>query len=231
MFDNMKTALYVPQTCSNRLCVLPLDLDNTDCEFLSPNEHKIADSLLGASRVKSFFAGRLAAKKCIAKLLQTENKLHFTDIDIARRENGSTYLIIKDEIVSNISVSISHGGKYAFACAAKDLSVGVDVEPISRKCVELKNTFADTGEIQILVLLNSIDQDEFYTKLFSAKEAAAKCFGTHMFFAFNYYKLKAVQKNNMIFEDLSNNSNLFTVQTDIMNDHVFSRMFSPSPII
>jgi 4'-phosphopantetheinyl transferase EntD len=146
------------------------------------------------------------------------------ETDIVRNEGGSLAVCIKGQRRFDISVSISHGGKFAFAGISKICAIGVDVEPVSEKCVMLQNEFASSREMEILFRADNAGCEAVEaTRLFSAKEAAAKCFLTHMYFAFHHYCLQSADKDVLIFEDLSGQRKRFSVHTAVEESHVFSK--------
>jgi 4'-phosphopantetheinyl transferase EntD len=197
------------------------------CALLSPGEQTILKGLLGEKRKRAFVAGRVAAKHCIALLLSEDVLL--SEIDIARKEGGAPALSVRGVPQRDIFLSISHGGNFAFAGADTKNKIGLDVEPVSRKCVRLKDAFATEKETQVLKNAAEDDADlaAGFTRLFSAKESAAKCLGTHMYFAFHHYRLVSVDKDSLVLDDESEGRARFRVETRIKDKHVFSRLLCP----
>ena len=198
--------------------------------LLSEGERRLLAGLSGERRRMSFTAGRLAAKTRILELLALDGSssagVSLTDLDLSRRGTGALSLSICGIARPEIRVSISHGGNFAIADAVSNRLVGIDVEPVSRKCAALKDAFAVAFESDILAQSHDeTDQGALaYTRLFSAKEAAAKCLGTHMYFAFHHYRLVDASSDCLALEDLSTAGRLLQIESVVHNAHVFSRL-------
>jgi 4'-phosphopantetheinyl transferase EntD len=205
---------------------------NSIQDILSENERTLFQNLIGKKRKHSFVAGRMAAKQCVSRLIGISKfeSIDFCDIDIGRTVGGALFLRVRGIPRPDVSLSISHGGEFAFAGAITAERIGIDVEPVNEKCVSLKDAFAVSSEVQILKEASENDADAAlqFTRLFSAKESAAKCLGTHMYFAFHHYRLVFADKDALVLEDLSDNKMRHSVQTCIKNNHVFSRVLCPA---
>lgn len=194
---------------------------------MSLGEQAILKELLGEKRKRAFVAGRVAAKYCIALLLGED--ISPREIDIARKEGGAPSLCVGGIYRPDIFLSISHGGDFAFAGVDTENRVGLDVEPVSRKCARLKDAFATQAEEQILKSAADDDAELAVqlTRLFSAKESAAKCLGTHMYFAFHHYRLVSLDEDSLMLNDETKGRARLRVETRIKDGHVFSRMLRP----
>ncbi len=200
-------------------------IDRRD-EILSSGEAALLDQLSGEKRKRSFIAGRLAAKNAFRLLFEKAGLegLPSADLSILRNSDGTLYVLTAGMRRPDLYVSISHGGDFAFAGVSKNQRIGVDVEPEGSKCSMLKDSFATSKEVEILLGAKDARSREFeFVRLFSAKEAAAKCFGTHMYFAFHYYVLTAATKDALHFRDSSKNDYPFLVDTVGDFGHVFSK--------
>jgi phosphopantetheinyl transferase len=83
--------------------------------------------------------------------------------------------------------------------------VGVDLERVGQKAAGLRASFASESE-QDLLERGAGDADAVaraYTALFSAKEAAAKCLGTHMYHAFYYLRLVETGRGRLVLENIA----------------------------
>ena len=202
-----------------------------DRGVLSENERRLLVHLVGEKRRYSFVAGRLAAKNRVGRLLGLPPETLLRDIDIGRTGGGIPTLAIRGVNISDATVSISHGGDFAMADAVRSGSVGVDVEPVSKKCVTLKDAFAAPEEIKILMdSAEGATEATQLTRLFSAKEAAAKCLKTHLFYAFHYYRLIAARRTALVLKDISGAMELPAVETVLVENHVFSRLLSMTAV-
>jgi 4'-phosphopantetheinyl transferase EntD len=106
----------------------------------------------------------------------------------------------------------------------------VDVEPISRRCTEARETFSTDAEVERIrdFFGPSFSEDEAYTRLFSAKEAAAKCMGTHMYFAFHHYRLIRIDENGPVqrwtLKDRSTEKDIPAATSAVYRGHVVSNV-------
>ncbi len=194
-------------------------------DLFSDNERLRFVQLVGEKRRTAFIAGRLAAKYHICSALDLKSSFPFRDIDIAQGDGGAPVPYLQGDKVNDLFVSISHGGAFALAGAVRSARFGLDVEPISNKCKSLKAAFATDEELA--VLLDSVerkDEAKALTRLFSAKEAAAKGLGTHMYYAFHHYQLVAVFASALRFRDTSASDTQFSVETDMREEHIFSKL-------
>ena len=238
MLRSMKGSIAQDQTIAidglPEVVVLPLDAD-VEAHLprrglLSEGERRLLAGLSGERRRISFTAGRLAAKIRILGLLapdgESSDTVSIPELDLARTATGALALSIRGIARPDIRVSISHGGKFAVADAVQHRLVGIDVEPVSRKCAALKDAFAVASENEILAQTHG-DSDHgalAYTRLFSAKEAAAKCLSTHMYFAFHHYRLVDAASDRLVLADLSATNRLLQIESVDREAHVFSRL-------
>ncbi|MFI3251592.1 MAG: holo-ACP synthase [bacterium] len=99
-------------------------MTNKDEQFikriLSDKEQEKFNSFNSEDRKIQYLASRFAAKEAIFKVFK-EGKLDFNynDISILNHENGSPYIIMKNEIKTNLEISISHEKNYSVAIVMK----------------------------------------------------------------------------------------------------------------
>ena len=192
--------------------------------MLTDGEGAIYTALSTPRRRLEFLGGRVLAKICVKGIIQTSSvRVH--DIDIGHTESGAPNLSIGGGPVDSVNLSISHGGDYLLAAAAKGRGVGVDVEEIGSKAASLKEPFASQKERHLLEA-RAGDAEEIaraYTTLFSAKEAAAKCLGTHMYNAFYYLRLVEMGRERLVLKNLADKGmGLIRVEICVYDGHVFS---------
>ncbi len=85
------------------------DVDLFSKGILSNKEMEI---FLTRNKKAEFLAGRFAAKEAFSKAKKMGLKIPLKDIEILYKENGSPYILYKEE---EFDVSISHDGDYAIA--------------------------------------------------------------------------------------------------------------------
>ena len=153
--------------------IVPMDLnDETKVKknYLSSHELEILGKLDHKSRVESFCAGRLAAKKTIT-LLNPEYLATEVSIIPGLLENP----IILSTPQLNLNVSISHSQSFAFAAATSSICpIGVDTEVISNKNF---NEYAELStRTEILLTMKIFQEDELSsaTRLWTLKESLSK---------------------------------------------------------
>jgi phosphopantetheinyl transferase len=121
---------------------------------------------IGKRRRDSWLASRFAIKK----LGQGQNPaLSLESIETSRDKSSPPCCIFPDG--RSIPVSVSHDNWYVIAAASPPGSkVGVDIEPISLRCLRVINHFFPGWT----------DDAEKSTRLWTACEAVAKCSQTHL---------------------------------------------------
>jgi phosphopantetheinyl transferase len=91
---------------------------------------------------------------------------------------------------SGIYCSVSHSARLVAAVAHRH-PVGVDIEMVSEKPTRSKHLFMSPRE-RVLVSLSSLGLERAATRAWTAKEAAAKVFGVHLFQAIQEVKVISV---------------------------------------
>ena len=198
---------------------------------LKGGEQAVFASLASEKRKTSFVAGRVVARRCVVALLEVEGReREANDLEITRDPDGRPQVFQNGRLL-DIAVSISHGGELAAAVAARGCRVGLDVEPVTEKAARLRERIASPEERALVegAVEGGAALGVIYTRLFSAKEAMAKCRGSHLFHALVHYRVTAVEPERLWLEDASAPGGpVFGVVTEVYRDHVFS-LFRAEP--
>lgn len=117
-------------------------IDGNSLSLLLPNEQVYVYSI--ASRSTSRVLGRIAAKKAVARYAEANRGKKHSYIEIARRQDGSPYVVHDN----SLHLSIAHSDECAIAavCGAEQGSIGVDIERISRFDPALRAAFLASDE-------------------------------------------------------------------------------------
>jgi phosphopantetheinyl transferase len=168
-----------------------------DSRGLGDTERELARTYKAARRRDEFVAGRLALKRCVARLLRDcgLGDIPLSDMNIGRTESRQPVVLLGGTLEERISVSISHGGGYVLCAAALEMPVGVDVERVDERLVRLSEAYTSENE-RGLIRRTAHDPEEekaLLTRLWTVKEAAAKCWGEGMFVAFGQCQVVSLQ--------------------------------------
>jgi len=135
-------------------------------------------------RRTEWLLGRIAAKDAIRFLLRDHYGLRVypSDIEINADENGRPvpHLRTAMDWVCKPTVSITHDGAIAAAIASIDSSVrglGIDIQNTAGVNAELRSLAFSEQERALLDSVSMGRQQEWSTRLWCAKEAAAKALG------------------------------------------------------
>ena len=155
-------------------------------QLFTPRE--LSKSLrMGPRRQKSFFAARMALKKLSRQLDLIEEDRPDRSIETLGYDNLSPCLA-----ESELYCSVSHSSRFVVAVAHRH-PVGVDIEAVSHKIVRIQHLFLSSGEQQ-LISQSGLDLKQTATRVWSAKEAAAKALGLHLFQAIREIEVVKVGK-------------------------------------
>ncbi|MCP4602850.1 MAG: 4'-phosphopantetheinyl transferase superfamily protein [Proteobacteria bacterium] len=161
--------------------------------YLTSDEMKICDSIVNKRRKIEFIGGRKLLKECVKRILEKKRygTIGYRQIDILHNENQRPFLLIEGREMNSIFVSISHSYEYIFCGASEDKRVGLDVERIDRKLIELKKSYTSSDEEKVIeaAAKNEEQLKECFTKLWTAKESIVKYYNLNMFHVFEYTKL------------------------------------------
>jgi len=153
--------------------IVPTDL-NDEIEiknnYLSCHELQILRNLDHTNRVKSFCAGRLAAKKAITLLIPNYPA---TEISIIPGLLENPIILSNTQL--NLNISISHSQNFAFAAVTSSICpIGVDTEVISNK--NFKEYSELSTRTEILLTMKTFQEDELSSaaRLWTLKESLSK---------------------------------------------------------
>jgi phosphopantetheinyl transferase/malonyl CoA-acyl carrier protein transacylase len=126
-------------------------------------------------RQRAWLGGRIAAKDAVRDLLWTlgHGPLFPVEITIANEASGRP--IVRTATGRDVQVSIAHKDDVAVAMARESTATGIDVERIEPRADSFAELSFTRDELR---LVEGEARDESWTRLWSAKEAAAKACGT-----------------------------------------------------
>jgi phosphopantetheinyl transferase len=152
--------------------------------WLSDDERRRAEGR-GARGRAGHVAGRIAAKQAISRLVAGAGlpAPDPTAIEVQPDEHGRPVVSVRGSRVPVFGVSISHAASVAVAVAAPvdavdgaTTGVGIDVEPVEPRSHRFERLVLTAAE-QLLPPVPGDDRDTWLTRLWAAKEAAAKAGG------------------------------------------------------
>lgn len=182
-------------------------------ESLHFEEVAFYKSLKFEKRKKTFLIGRYCAKEAIISL--------FPDID-------KQYICITNGLLghpvvlspqSNIQISISHSSDLGIALAFPELSpMGIDIEKINNQHIDiLSNITAEEVEFNEILMLQ---EDIFYTLLWSSKESLSKVLKTGLYINMELYKVQNIKKENEHYIITYSNFKQYTTIAFILSDYI-----------
>lgn len=177
-------------------CIKPQDIpdDETIATWLSDyfltgvEQQFMADSITRRERKREWLLGRIAAKDAIRKLYAgTFNAaLPPLELSILPAQNGAPVVhshLLQSQGVTT-QVSITHKAGYAIAIAAfvrgnaSPFGLGIDFEPYSEREEGIERLILNEAETHFFNGVNAADRNALLTRIWGAKEAAAKALGT-----------------------------------------------------
>src|SRR6185295_2292 len=126
-------------------------------------------------RQRSWLAGRIAAKDAVRTQLWRLGHGPLFPVEIAIANEPSGRPVVRTSTGRNLRVSIAHKGDVAVALACERRPVGIDIERIETRGESFAELSFTEEELR---LVKDEPRDEAWTRLWSAKEAAAKACGT-----------------------------------------------------
>jgi phosphopantetheinyl transferase (holo-ACP synthase) len=161
---------------------VPDDAERAMARWLTPSEQAAA-TRRGERGRAAHVAGRVAAKEAVRAHLAG---LGFADIDadriqITNDERGCPTVAVRGARVAtrHLRVSIAHSGAVAVAVAGQASpggGIGIDVEPVEERSPRFEGLVLGARE-QALRPTTGDDRNTWLTRLWAAKEAAAKATG------------------------------------------------------
>ncbi|BBA36100.1 4'-phosphopantetheinyl transferase [Methylocaldum marinum] len=149
---------------------------------------------------KHWLLGRIAAKDAVrdwlARQSGTEEMLHPAALIVRNGEQGRPEVATSADATQLPQISISHSDNRAIAIAHAG-AVGVDIEPIRPRQSSFVETMAGESERSLFGILGG-DSDEWATRIWCAKEAAAKFLGLGMNGSPKAYEVQAIGENGLI---------------------------------
>ena len=138
-------------------------------------------------RKREWLAGRIAAKDAVRLLMERHNGVVLgpRDIEIARSAEGRPFVRGLEKWLADgslfVPVSISHTQGMAVALAVltrSDTTVGIDAEKIERREAGFEEMVFSAEELADLHGFKGLERDVEVTRLWCAREAAAKVLGS-----------------------------------------------------
>lgn len=189
----------IPQDLASQVsitCLKPNDIpdDETVATWLSDyfltgvEQQFMADSITRRERKREWLLGRIAAKDAVRKLFTDTFKaaLPPLELSILPSQNGAP--VVQSHLLQSrgitTQVSITHKAGYAIAIAsfvggnASPFGLGIDFEPYSEREEGIERLILNEHESHFLKDANAAERSEILTRLWGAKEAAAKALGT-----------------------------------------------------
>jgi phosphopantetheinyl transferase len=144
---------------------------------LGQRERDLCNRFRCSRRRAEFIAGRIAARKAVARLL---NGATPSQVEILRDVTGAPFVVA----LPSLRVSISHSNQVALAVAAH-VAVGVDLEADEARPAAFSRLFFSVNEQERLSMTSSQAQQTFLNTLWTRKEAVSKVghWGGHLVFA------------------------------------------------
>lgn len=154
-------------------------------DFLHPNEFERFHTYPDGARKRSFLAGRYAAKSALTLLTKD---LDWTSIDIAPG-------VFNQPVVHGAKhqVSIAHCGDWATAVAfPEEAPLGIDIEQVGMRILQLKNLFLTPMEIRLIQQLE-LPQEQGITMFWALKEALSKALKIGLTVQFELVEVSSIQ--------------------------------------
>jgi acyl transferase domain-containing protein/phosphopantetheinyl transferase len=129
----------------------------------------------GPRRQRSWLNGRIAAKDAVRDLLWSLGHPPLFPVELVLHNEESGRPVVRTPSGRDVRVSIAHSEDVAVAIAREGADVGVDIERIRPRGPEFAELALGPDELR---LVESEPTDEGWTRLWAAKEAAAKAKGT-----------------------------------------------------
>ena len=172
---------FFPSPHSGIRCLLQ-SVDSVEADGLLADEERARlDSLRVPKRRQDWLLGRWTAKQLVRRYLAESGPPPALDALLIRAdEDGAPYAALVQPAATNrlpISLSISHSGPCSFCAlsAARDASVGADIEMIEPRPLSLAEQFFTREELAQVMAAPEGERDALITLIWSAKEAFLKC--------------------------------------------------------
>ncbi len=157
--------------------------------FLTEREQIEYKALRSPRRKTEWLSARMALKKILMEANLIESPMN---CQTEKDRYGCPHVRIGDEEVSTImNCSISHKKGVSAVCISgvPDLKLGIDLEMISGKPMQLRSAFARQDDS----LVGISEAEKYYAVLWACKEAASKAVGGGMTIDFKKFQVKGNQ--------------------------------------
>jgi phosphopantetheinyl transferase len=173
-------------------------------KFLTQAEKRLYYAYKTEKGRLEFLGGRVLLKMClICELYPIANEVYKpTEISILRDKEGKPVLYIKDKLIENINLSISHRIDYIFCAVDSKRKIGVDVEMVSDKIMRLKDQYSSQDEENVILKFarDGVSLIENFTKLWTSKESVVKYVGSNLFDSIKNTSLVNIFENAFLLE-------------------------------
>lgn len=166
-------------------------------------------------RQRQWLLGRVAAKDAILDFLQREDpsmRLHPAEIRLRYDGSGRPVPEGPENRTKSLQISISHAEDRAVAVAHRE-PVGIDLELIRERNAGFLESFTNAEERSMLSRFDPNEKPALITRLWCAKEAAAKMRGTKMGSNPHAFQAARIQKDGKIILDHHQDNLKFSVNT------------------
>lgn len=199
--------------------------------FTSKEQNIYDGAFSDEARKRSWFMGRLAAKRAVGIVLEEDlgQTVPAGNIEIENDENGVPWgkvYIENDSVFIRIPISISHSsGQSRIACClavtGKDnqyFTIGVDVEELRTMDSGMDDLIFSESEKRLFSSADENIRDKLFLKLWTAKESAYKALGGKSIKAYEALELDDEQGHvTLLYGDRR-----ITVMTGERNGHIYA---------
>ncbi len=154
---------------------------------LSRNERIVWRAMKGVpKRKQEWLLGRIAAKDAVRSLIRKRFHIDLCPADVEIVPDGHGRPEVRGAWMSRLNVapvvSLSHSAGTAVALAALDPSklVGIDIESLAKPHQGFERVAFDEEERQIVAAMHQDQRQEWYLRMWCAKEAVSKALGRGM---------------------------------------------------
>ena len=127
---------------------------------------------------RTWLLGRIAAKDAVRLHLWDHGAGPLFQVELTVENLESGQPIIKGDCTEGLHISIAHTGPFGVAIVGDNTPVGIDIEAVEARSESFERTSLTASEIAHIAALTGVDRNRETTRLWAAKEAAAKADGT-----------------------------------------------------
>lgn len=129
----------------------------------------------GPRKQRAWLSGRIAAKDAVRELLWRLGEGPLFPVEVPITSEASGRPVVRTAYGRDVRVSIAHKGDLAVALAREGRDAGIDIERVEPRDDSFAELSFTTAELR---LVEGEPRQEAWTRLWCAKEAAAKAAGT-----------------------------------------------------